>query len=185
MNIVSMNTVSTNDFKNVPHPCKYCGKNCFGLQCKDCHLKMISEREGKCNDCGKTFPAMRKDGTMRFRCSPCQEVYKNTYIAKCSDCENLYNTKRKDGLFFDKCYSCYRKKFTKCKECESSTLIEYPLCKTCYVSNKTKKTSNSSHKKFEERKCNSIGCDTMTTYFYCMPCNINFREISDSYMISR
>ena len=33
------------------HPCQYCETPCFGLQCKNCHLKMVAEREGDCVDC--------------------------------------------------------------------------------------------------------------------------------------
>jgi hypothetical protein len=180
---------NSNVSDKVAHPCQYCGKQCFGLQCKDCHLKMVSAREGKCNDCGNNFPAMRKNGTMRVRCLPCQEVYNKTYIAVCGDCGDTYNTQSKDGRHFDKCYSCYKKKFTKCQNCEGSTLIEYPLCKTCFSSKKAKKpasvvSSVGSFKKFEEHKCNTNGCNSMTTYFYCKPCSISSREVSDTYMVS-
>jgi hypothetical protein len=184
------NKVSTT---KVAHPCQYCGQQCFGSQCKNCHLKMMSEREGNCNDCSKTFPAMRKDGTMRIRCAPCQEVYNSTYIANCSGCGDDYNTKSKDGRFFDKCYSCYKKKFTKCKNCDGSTLVEYPLCKSCFVTDRAKKpssivsssSSKSSSKKFDEHRCNMSGCTSMTTYFYCKPCSISSRQVSDTYMVSR
>lgn len=184
-------TITMNTNNKVAHPCQYCGKQCFGLQCKDCHLKMMSEREGKCTDCGNIFMAIRKDGTMRVRCLPCQEVYNKTYIAKCTDCGDDYNTKSKDGRFFDKCYSCYKKKFTKCKSCDESTLVEYPLCKTCYVSNKKIplhlgiSSSKGSLKKFDEHECNTTGCNKMTTYFYCKPCSISSRQVSDTYMVSR
>ena len=187
-----MNTNIKISTTKVAHPCQYCEKQCFGLQCKDCHLKMISEREGKCNDCSNTFQAMRKDGTMRVRCVPCQEVYNKTYISKCVDCGNDYNTQNKDGRFFDKCYSCYKKKFTKCKNCDGSTLVEYPLCKICYASDRAKKqpvafssSSGGSFKKFDEHKCNTTKCNSMTTYFYCKPCSMSSREVSNTYMVSR
>ena len=188
------NNTTTNNVSatKVAHPCQYCGQQCFGLQCKSCHLKMMSAREGKCNDCGNNFPAMRKDGTMRVRCMPCQEVYNETYISKCVDCGNDYNTQNKDGRFFDKCYSCYKKKFTKCKNCEGSTLVEYSLCKKCYTTSdsRVKKpasvtSSSGSVRKFDEHECNMVGCNSMTTYFYCKPCSVSSRQVSDTYMVSR
>ena len=40
-----MNTVSTK--VSLIHV-NIAGQQCYGLQCKDCHLKMMSRPEGKC-----------------------------------------------------------------------------------------------------------------------------------------
>jgi len=129
----------------VAHQCPYCPNTCLGKQCKECHKKMVETRNATfdetknsyCCDCNKPFMSLRKDGSKRVRCFFCQKIYKETYIINCPDCNiEFHSRNKKDGRIFDKCFSCYKKRFTKCRNCEKNTLIEYPLCKECYFHEK-------------------------------------------------
>ena len=143
--------INDDDNKNlngVAHPCPYCPNSCLGKQCKECHKKMVELRNttfdetknSYCCDCSKPFMSVRKDGSKRIRCFFCQQTYKETYIIDCPDCGVEFHTRnKKDGRIFDKCFSCYKKKFTKCRNCERNTLIEYHLCKECYFQEKSYK----------------------------------------------
>ena len=44
------------------HPCPYCNVPCFGKQCKNCHNKMIEDKNAECIDCTEQFYALRRDG---------------------------------------------------------------------------------------------------------------------------
>ena len=56
---------------------------CYGFQCKNCHIKMIAEKQSNCIDCTKPFNAKRKNGTFKKRCFGCQDNYNKKYISKC------------------------------------------------------------------------------------------------------
>ena len=114
------------------HPCQYCGTQCFGKQCKECHFKMLETQKGICLDCHTTFHAVRKDGSKRRRCMDCQVAYNNKYISQCPECKCTYHAYMEDGRVFEKCFSCYKKTLHKCTGCESFTKFEYALCRNCY-----------------------------------------------------
>lgn len=127
-----MSTELKNEDKK-PHPCQYCQKPCFGYQCKECHFKMIKDRQAICMDCNKTFYGMRKNGTFRKRCTDCQDNYNKKYICKCITCNNDFHAYLDDGRVFDRCLDCYKKSFKKCDRCDNNTREEYSLCKVCYI----------------------------------------------------
>lgn len=120
------------------HPCQYCGKICKGKQCKECHLKMIKNRQGNCVDCNNVFLAVRLDGTKKKRCMECQKDYNNKYISKCYLCGNDYHAFLEDGRIFDKCYDCYKSSILECIICKEKTINNYTYCKSCYTENKNK-----------------------------------------------
>lgn len=141
------------------HGCQYCSKPCYGLQCKDCHMKMMAERAGVCIDCSKSFQAMRKDGTMRKRCLDCQDVFASSHLNPCEDCSKPFPAKRKDGTMKKRCFDCQtiftKANFKKCDKCDNSTRKEYAFCRDC-VPKKTfspARSSASSAKSFTSRKC--------------------------------
>ena len=122
------------------HPCQYCRRSCYGLQCRKCHIDMIASRSGECRDCKQMFIAIRKDGSKRVRCQSCQELYFNKYIRNCEDCNANFHSVMKDGRVFKKCLTCFKKNFVKCINCNNNTHVSYPMCKTCYIN----KNDNSS-----------------------------------------
>lgn len=167
----------TNPIKSrVLHPCQYCEKQCYGSQCKECHLKMIAEREGECIDCSSVFYALRKDGSKRLRCQACQQTYNDKYIAKCPECNLEFHSKSKDGRCFETCFSCYKKKFIACRTCEKDTLPDFfPLCKDCHFADRESRMKN----------CANINCTRTTLYRLCKQCNDANRTLSDRYVLSR
>lgn len=183
-----MNTTTSNN--KVSHPCQHCGKICYGKQCKECHLKMIAIRDAICCDCSNSFPALRKDGTKRVRCYDCQEIYNATFIADCRTCGDKFHKKNKDGREFNECLPCYKRKFVKCTDCDNTTLVDYPMCKSCYATKKeSKKERTPPHrqqktKEYELRKCATSDCPKMTTYKNCSDCNNNYMSVANQYMLS-
>ena len=168
----------------ISHPCQYCNTPCFGKQCKDCHLKMVANRESECIDCNKMFPALRADGTKRARCKECQEEYTKLYISTC-ECGESFHTVQKNGKTFDKCFKCYQKNFTKCQKCDNTTKSEFPLCKQCYSIERENKLNKKQSPSRELRTCKTTGCGKKTTYTLCSDCNSSIRQVEDEYMISR
>lgn len=191
---------STTFETRVARPCQYCSKPCFGLQCKQCHLNMIASREANCVDCDNSFPALRKDGSKRSRCSSCQETYEKLHIAKCPDCGENFHALLKNGKSYSKCLPCYKKDFTACTKCTKTTRVEYPLCKECYTSEKSEKHFTVTYKKSDKNftitykktkesdyplhECKTKGCENKTSYSLCSNCNISFRDAANEYMIS-
>lgn len=183
-NIEAPTKSPTNKQELLPHPCKYCEKPCFGLQCKDCHLKMEKDLAGECSDCKKTFRAKKRDGKMRKRCQSCQEVYATKYIGTCPSCKDSYHKMNTDGRVFKVCFKCYNATRTKCKNCEKFAFKDKPLCVECH----TKETVSSKpprREKMEFFPCSSTGCKNTTPYRFCRDCNAKNKETTDSYMISR
>jgi hypothetical protein len=126
----------TNNIENDLHPCQYCTNICRGLQCRNCHLKMISEKQGECIDCKNQFYALRSDGTKRKRCLDCQNNYNIKYIAKCPMCREDYHAFLEDGRVFDKCFKCYQNSFGTCEMCSEKSSNGQPYCKKCYMKQK-------------------------------------------------
>ena len=139
---ISINLNEYHYEKKELHKCPYCDNTCFGIQCKQCHLKMLESQQGTCTDCSKEFHALRKDGSKRRRCITCQGVYNDKYISKCPICSCSYHASLDDGRIFDKCFSCYKKSFHQCSNCDRTTKIEYDLCKICYQDEKNKYFNN-------------------------------------------
>ena len=132
------------------HPCQYCEKSCIGMQCKDCHLKMVKDRNDDCIDCGTSFYAIKKDGTKRKRCFDCQNKFNNKYYKNCQDCSKSFRFVLDNGKVFDKCGSCYildKKKgedkkrneddreMNDCRKCKKEKTY-YDLCRNCFRENK-------------------------------------------------
>jgi len=158
-----------------PHPCQYCQKLCYGKQCKDCHFKMIANRNGICYDCKKVFYALRKDGTKRKRCFDCQDIYNKNHIAICPDCNIEYHAYLEDGRMFEKCFTCYKKSFHKCQNCDNMIKDKFIICGECFKKEKELNQQNS----FPLKECKNTNCDNQTTYLYCKPCNDSFKNNSD------
>ena len=178
---LSSNLVSPITFqKKELHKCPYCENTCFGIQCKQCHIKMLEEQQGICIDCNTSFHAVRKDGSKRRRCISCQTIYNEKYISKCPICSSSYHAYLDDGRFFDKCFSCYKKSFHQCSNCDKSTKIEYDLCKLCYHEEKKNKYNNYSiptsnikrffTKELELFKCEITGCSNISSSRICTQC---------------
>ena len=168
----------------VSHPCVHCGSPCFGSQCKACHLKMVAERQGDCVDCKKKFNQLRKDGTRRKRCEPCQEVYSKKHISKCGDCNKPYHASLPDGRTFAKCYDCYQKNdLKKCKKCDFKIQIKFDVCGKCLVEEKTKAVEKK-EKEFPLKDCRTKSCKNKTTFTFCRECHTASRDTENQYMIS-
>ncbi len=174
------------------HPCQYCGKTCKGKQCKECHLKMIKNRQGNCVDCNILFLAVRLDGTKKKRCLECQNNYNNKYISKCYLCGNDYHAFLEDGRVFDKCYDCYKKSILECIICKEKTINNYTYCKTCYNEHKNKLyllslnddkksyDSDTTHSSISSKSpikirvlhlCKNKDCKNRTLNEYCKSCH--------------
>lgn len=163
------------------HPCQHCGKSCAGLQCKECHLKMISERNADCVDCGKSFYAMRKDGTKRKRCVDCQAKFNDKYYKNCPDCKISFRFTLDNGKVFDKCGSCHmkdkikeeetrrkeeEKKMNDCKSCKKEKTF-YDLCRKCF--REQKETTD----QYMLSKCFNCGQRYKGSFKYCRDCKSN------------
>ena len=143
------------------HPCQYCGKSCAGLQCKECHLKMVNERNADCVDCGINFYAVKKDGTKRKRCFDCQEKFNGKHYKNCPDCKNSFRFTLDNGKVFDKCGDCYKSQ-KKNEEEEKKRKEEEKIMNDCKRCKKEK-----------------------TLYDLCRNCFREQKEITDQYMLSR
>jgi hypothetical protein len=185
-----MNSVENNN-NNLAHPCQYCKTPCFGKQCKNCHLKMMENRKGNCIDCKNEFNALRTDGTKRKRCFTCQEKFNETFVRICKDCNSQYRYMLNDGRKFNICFTCYQKKLKKCDKCDNMTFEKLPLCKICYNNDKknfikeTEDQSSSSSTSSEDivitKKCQTIDCDTLTSYTFCKNCHTKHKNISNEF----
>jgi len=183
-NTYDLNTdnLINDDLENTLHPCKYCKKTCKGKQCKDCHFKMVSSRQGVCLDCDKQFYAVRSDNSKRKRCFECQKNYNSTHIAKCPICNIDYHAYLEDGRFFDKCYGCYKSNIKECEKCKKNTINGFPLCNICYNEEKSSKikllsySPTSSTKSIEytfkqiDKQCKTDNCNNSTIFTYCEGC---------------
>jgi hypothetical protein len=170
------------------HPCQYCLKMCRGKQCKECHLKMVESKQGQCLECEKTFYAIRADGSKRRRCLDCQNNYNAKYISQCPICKSDYHAFLEDGRAFDKCYTCYQNSFTECINCSEKAPNGHPLCKNCYLEEKSKVSIlsyNSNPGSVSDiktlRECQNEGCLNQTVYSYCKSCyNKIEKEVSET-----
>jgi hypothetical protein len=155
------NMHSKTDIKNekkVAHPCQYCSKPCFGLQCKDCHLKMLDERNANCIDCETSFYALRKDGSKRKRCFDCQKIYAETYYKNCSGCNESFRFMLDNGKVFEKCSRCYASRKEEREEKEQNTK--------------------------DLQNCATKRCPNKTSHTFCSHCFKNQKSLEDQYMIS-
>jgi len=158
-----------------------CGSPCYGSQCKSCHLKMVAERQGDCEDCKKKFNQLRKDGSRRKRCEPCQEIYSKKHISNCKDCKKPYHSSLPDGRTFAKCYDCYQKTdLKKCKNCNFKIQAKFEVCGKCLVEEKTKATE----KEYPPKDCRTKNCKNKTTFTFCRQCHTDSRDAENQYMIS-
>ena len=144
---MNMNMINSNegwiDVKNKVrlsnfHPCQHCGKSCAGLQCKVCHFKMVEERNADCVDCGKSFYAIKKDGTKRKRCFDCQTNFNDKFYKNCPGCSKSFRFTLDNGKVFDKCGECNfsdkkkeDNKMNACKSCKKENTY-YDLCRNCF-----------------------------------------------------
>lgn len=165
-----MNTQKNMKIMKEAHGCQYCSKPCFGLQCKDCHMKMVAERTGSCADCSKSFPAKRPDGSMRKRCFECQQKFATENLANCADCTNSFFAKRSDGSMRKRCFDCQQKFATEnvgsCADCSKTFPAKRPdgsLKKRCYDCQNTFLKDNF-------KKCSSCDNSIRKEYTYCKGC---------------
>ena len=183
---MSQNTKDMKSSKNMNrdlHPCQYCSKICFGLQCKDCHLSMEKRLSGECSDCKKTFRAKRDDGSSRKRCLPCHRVYMENHFATCK-CGETFMQLLEDGRRFSQCFKCYQSSKKRCSNCESFTVRDNTLCSDCYKKGKSETSSTKSQTMYN---CRKKSCKEKTAFEngYCKNCYQDNRETADQYMISR
>ena len=151
-----------NDKNTEPHPCQYCDNPCYGLQCKNCHIKMVKDRSGICIDCNLSFfNALRKDGTKRQRCNNCQTEFEIKNIVQCPDCDKPY-----DGRIFQKCLECHKKSFRECESCPNMIKSKYVKCGECFRNDKPYINM------FPLIDCGTIDCLNKTTYKYCKVCSL-------------
>lgn len=163
-----------------PHPCVHCQKPCFGAQCKECHLKMIADREGECIDCKNKFMATRKDGSKRKRCFDCQKEYNKTHIGICPVCSKDYHAYLPDGRIFDKCFDCYQASFHKCQNCDNTIKEEFTICGDCFHKERLAKKTTV----YPVQDCKTKGCVNKTTYTFCKSCNDANRTVNSQYVVS-
>lgn len=185
---ITNNVDKKNNFENkVTHPCVHCSKPCFGSQCKECHLKMVANREGECVDCKNNFYALRKDGSKRKRCQECQERYNKDHTDICPDCGNVYHARLDDGRVFNRCFDCYTKSFHKCAKCDNTIRGDFEMCSECFNKEKQVEFENK-RRKIETLHplvyCRNKDCHNKTTFTYCKPCNDNIRSLEYNYMLS-
>ena len=151
-----------------PHKCLYCEKLCYGKQCKECHLKIINEKDGVCRDCKQGFKnATRKNGTKRQRCTPCQLLYNEIYIRSCPKCDNEYRAFSDSGKRYSTCFECYKNSFRKCAKCDNKIKEPYLYCLECY-----------NNKNSLLKKCKTADCTNDTRYVFCESCNENGYKIT-------
>lgn len=148
--------------KSEAHPCQYCGKTCYGMQCKECHLKMSQINNADCVDCKVSFKALKKDGTKRKRCFECQKIYSQTYYGQCVDCNGTFRCVLDDGRSFDKCFKCYNE-----------------------VRDERKKKYENSKDEGNTKICNSKDCENSTKFAFCSSCFKNKKRVDDTYMVSK
>ena len=118
------------------HPCQNCNKQCFGLQCKECHLKMVEEKKAnmtKCTDCDKSFNSKKLDGSKNTRCFECRKSWYKKNFKACPGCKENYRYLLDTGKTIDMCRGCYRSTmFHKCSTCDNTTHIKTTMCSWCY-----------------------------------------------------
>lgn len=190
-NQVSNATPVVSTTTNIPevHPCQYCSKPCRGKQCKECHLKMIAKTQGKCMDCDKVFPAVRKDGTARKRCIDCHNLHLTNKYATCpgAGCGVQYHAFLDDGRVFDKCFECYNKSFSKCEKCGSKCFKDVKFCSPCFQENKKATYIPKAPRDFEggDKPCKNanVGCKSTTNFTFCRDCNYKNKNLTNKYMI--
>ena len=186
--------MESNTTINNLHPCQYCGNPCRGKQCKECHLKMVNNKQGNCIDCKKTFYALRSDGTKRQRCFDCQNNYNLKHICKCPICNIDYHAFLEDGRVFDKCFKCYQENLTECKNCSKKISNNQPLCRQCYHNEKNNLNLLSINDsklddeyentyKTHERTCRTKNCMNITKYTYCKDCYIKNKQNNNIFSI--
>ena len=154
------------------HPCQYCGNKCYGIQCKDCHLKMVAEQNSECIDCKVTFKAIRKDGSKRKRCLDCQKNYSDKYFKNCPDCSKSFRCLLDNGKVFDKCSDCHKNEIKaqekqkikdtliyECKVCKQKT--NHELCGKCFREKKSVEDT------YMLSKCFSCGQRFKGNFKYC------------------
>ena len=156
------------------HPCRYCNNPCKGRQCRNCHIKMINNKQGECIDCSKIFNALRINGTKKQRCFDCQSIYTKHHISVCNICGNNYHAILKDGRKFAKCYNCYNEEFTNCKNCNKRCLKKYDICKDCLEVDKHNIT-------LIESKCRNNNCENKTFYCFCKECFKDYRFVTTKF----
>ena len=171
--------------KNYLHKCESCDNMCKRKQCRECYIKTIENKQGECYDCNKLFFAIRHDGTKRKRCLECQNAYNNKHISKCPICTKDYHAYLDDGRYFDKCYGCYQNTLKNCNNCTRKTLINQPLCKECYNTEKhttllsySPTSSTSAELTFKQftKICKNDGCNNLTNFSYCKICYDNYKS---------
>lgn len=145
------------------HPCVNCGKTCKGKQCRDCHIKML---QANCIDCGTAFNARRKNGSMRKRCTDCQEGYNDKYIKKCPDCQaDFHDLSGK----YKSCLPCYKNQ-------QEAKKAEYEKREAERAAKRKEATE-----KFDKDKkeCYNRVCKNMTIYKFCKKCNDDNKYLSN------
>jgi len=147
------NTFKNNKDEQTLHPCQYCSTPCFGLQCKECHLKMVADNSANCEDCGQNFFAKKKDGSKHDKCFECRKAWYDRHFKSCLSCKENFRWLADNGRTFEMCGGCYKKaSFHKCKNCKNTTHIKNDMCSACY--NERRELKN----EYMVSRCQKEGC---------------------------
>ena len=152
------------------HLCTICNENqCFGKQCKICHLKMIETYYMDCPICEEKFRHKTEDGRTFDKClscfskkiQKCQDCNKNTIPEKflrCVECKEKFrklppyegaelkdcsNKVCKNTTYYSECSSCFKVR----RDLESQYLISTCSVMDCNYRGKGNFKFCPSHKK--------------------------------------
>lgn len=162
------------------HPCPKCQFPCFGKQCKDCHFRMVFEKNQYRNCCVDCRNYIDSDYQHLRRCRNCYYSYMLKNKVKCNFflCKNVFDGRTAgDGKKKSYCNDCFSYLKSKnecfCEDCSSVLYFNFEKdknkCKTCIRKKKINmKTKSLDKKKFNSSKC--MGCNKNGHVLYCKDC---------------
>ncbi len=164
------------------HPCPNCNFPCLGKQCKDCHFRMVFEKNKYANCCIDCRNHIENDIIQKSgkRCRNCQNNYirNNSIECKNNKCKNLFiGTTTLNGKRFCYCKECflYLKNNNECfcNECSVVLYFNYEKqknkCGSCLKKNKINmKTKSLDKKNLFNSKC--LACFKKGHVLYCKSC---------------
>ena len=170
------------------HPCPKCHFPCFGKQCKDCHFRMVFEKNQYRNCCVDCRNHIDSDYQHLKRCRNCHYSYmllQNRVKCKFIFCKNIIKARSescKKNSYCDHCFSHLKKNNECfCEDCSSVLYFNYEKdknkCRTCMKNKKINMRTKSLDKnKFNNSRC--VGCNKNGHVLYCRDC-FNSRLLSN------
>ena len=161
------------------HPCPNCQFPCLGKQCKECHFRMVFERNknnNNCIDCGNEIESEIRQ-TKGKRCRCCQITYNRNNTRKCKHifCRKIFISWNSKFSYCKDCFFFLKSKNENfCKDCTSVLYFKIENEKLrCFTCIKKKKINMRTKKTFDNKHaCNSkcVSCDKNNAILYCKDC---------------